>query len=213
MPAINTAELSTEVILYVGSSKKKKGINYSGLVPLGNAFITTEDVRISINDTPYAMFRAGTRVYAYSGFTYNFEEDTVILLTREVAPNLSIVWSKNCVNGGALDQNVESDIICSLDVKETTTSGSLEAYSLVYNDGNQDSSVVINIYANGSLVASSDSIELPRKESVNCYFKTSVVDQIPAGNAVHFTLTTTGSSVEVVGGLESPNIVQVSRIS
>jgi len=200
------------VVLYVGSKKLLKGVEYSGLIPLGNAFELTEDVSVSINRSPKAQFREGARIFSHSSFTYSFDADTIVLFSREAEPNLSIIWNSRCPQSLVLVQNVESGTVCSVQALETTTDGYIEASCYVGNTKTSSADYIIKIYVNSVLVETSAPIVVLKKSEHNIYLKHVLATPLQINDDATFTVEVNKSNNSILGG-QNASQIQITRIS
>ena len=198
--------------LVVGSGQLKKGIEYNGLVPYGNAFRTTEQVRVSINRTPFAVLPAHEDIYALGSFTYSFEEDTVLLFTRLVQSDLTIVWNSRCPQSVDLVKNTESAIICEVEIYEKTKTGTIECVSEIENDSDSNADYTIRISSGGTVLGTSALIRVDKKTTANVYFKYEIAAELQANSKVSFTLEVNQANNRVNGGA-NPSQIQVKRIT
>lgn len=139
--------------LIVGAKELKKGIEYSGLVPHGNAFRLTEKVRISINRSPFTFIPVHENIITVASFTYSLEEDTTILLTRVVTSGLNVTYLNECYNDQFIPKNTLSDEVCTLTTVEAFTTGRLYVTAQVENMDGQEAQVDVMTYKNGTLLS------------------------------------------------------------
>ncbi len=196
------------VTMYVGAMDMLKGIEYSGVIPNGNAFQVTEDIRISINRTPFAMFKFGDKVYANSLFTYSFEDNTTILLTRETQADLSIIWNKQCPFDVTLNQNTESADICSVTALEDITTGKVTALANILNANNQDADVIFRLKIDGVEIHQ-ETFTIPSNMTLQKATEVSISTPITANQVASFTLEADDDMT--VKGVESASQIQVTR--
>jgi len=187
-------------VLFVGSMSIEKGFPYQGIIPLGNAFRLTEDIRISINRGPLAHFPLGTDIINHPDFTYSFEKKTVVILSRVVTPDLTIVYENASVADVPLISGVESaSIVSVVNTEEIIANGGrLTAGSYVVSTSNQSRNITIRLYANSILVLT-DIVTLAANESKNVVADFNTVAVIPADATNYFTLEADGADCEIKG--------------
>jgi len=197
-------------ILKVGSKKVLKGVEYTGLVPYGNAIRATEVLGLSINRTPFANTVVGEDILTLSAFTYTFEADTIIWLTRVVQDDLHIVWHNACPSTVDLVQGVESATICSVTIAEDTAIGTVQCSANLFNDQNADENCTFKIYDDGVEIYSEAKIVV-KKSTVNIAIEHTITSTITSASVITFTLTADKDMI-VEGGV-LPSQIQVERIS
>ncbi len=197
-------------ILKVGSKKIQKGVEYTGLVPYGNAIRATEIVGLSINRTPMANTVVGEDILTLSAFTYSFEADTVIWLTRVVQDDLHILWHNKCPSTIDLVQNTESATICSVTTLENTATGKVAASANLFNDNNADEDCTFKIYDDGVEIYSEVKVVV-KKSTVNIAVEHTLTAAITSGSLITFTLEADKDMI-VEGGV-LPSQIQVERIT
>ena len=198
-------------VLMVGSENMKAGIEYSGLVPNGNAFRMTEDVRVSINRKPWVLLDMHEDIYVLSSITYSFERDTTILLTRVVQQDLSIIWNKQCPGDVSLDNGVESATVCSVTALETTTVGTIAYVVYIENARNQSANSIVRVYVDGVLTDTA-TYEIPSNETMQAGKQFDITTAINPAQVISFTVEAQSTNQTVRGSVVSSQ-VQVNRIS
>jgi len=197
-------------VLIVGSFEIKKGIEYSGFVPLGNAVRLTENVRVSINRTPFINVPLGMDLYTLVDFTYTFEEDTAIMLTRVVEDDLSTIWLHECKDEVSIYQDTETDICAVTTGTDDTNIGYVSGSAMLENTAFFSQDVIIRVYDDATLLYTvTKSVDGNTTESVAFGF--SVDDPILAISDVKFSLEP--STDMTVKGLQASSKIQVQRIS
>ncbi len=181
-------------------------------MPLGNTIILSEDVSISINRSPKALFKAGTKLYVHSEFTYLFDKDTIVVYARETQPDLSTVWNSKYAQTVVLSSGAESANICSVTAISDTATGTIEMFAFVHNDDNGDADYLIRMYVESTLVATSPVTTVAKDTSHNLYYEHEIATAITAGQGVSFTVEVDRNNNSVVGG-DTPSQIQVTRIT
>ena len=197
--------------LFVGSMSITNGIIYQGIIPKGNAFRITENIRLSINKGPFAALPLGIDILNHPDFTYVFENDTTVLLTRVVTPDLTIVYENACPNEVPLVASVESASICSVINTEEISSngGDFAAAAYVESASNQVRNITIRLYSNNVLLQSAV-IALAANESKNVVIDYATIAVITAGLTNHFTLEADGDNC-IVRGLSTPSRIRLEK--
>ena len=196
-------------VLIVGSADIKKGVEYSGIVPRGNAFMMTEKVRISVNRAPFAYLPVFTDIYTLTDFTYSSEKDTSILFTRIVEDNFTILYTNSCPSNVILLADTESNSICEVTVGDDTLTVNITIGAYIDHGNNQD--ITMRIYAGATLL---DTVtkSYRRNKKDNFVHTFAIASQIDADTVVSFTLEADGSDAEVFG-LEQSSIIQIEKLT
>ena len=197
--------------LIVGSANLKKGIEYNGFVPLGNAFRLTHPTKMSINRTPLVLIPAHEDIFALTAFTYSFEDDVVILLTRVVQDDLTIVWVHKCREVVALEDGIESDIICQVVAQEEVTVGRVTCVANIENDNSGDKDIIINAYVDDVLIGTITN-SLEKKRETQTVLEFDITTPINAQAVVSFKLEAQANNMTVQGG-NYPSQIQIQRLS
>ena len=195
--------------LLVGSFEAKRGIKYSGVVPQGNAIRLTEKVKISINNTPLAYMPRHEDIFTLPNFSYVMDRDTVILLTRIVNDDLSIIFDSKCPTTVALVKNAESAIICSVIVLEATATGTVTCQANIFNDNGQDKNVIIKAY-NGTTEIGTTTNQIEKRSEMQSVLHFEITSAIAKDDVISFKVEAKGNNMTIEGGNHA-SIVQVLR--
>lgn len=199
-------------VLFVGSFKINKGQEYTGIIPEGNAFrITEKGVLLSINHTPMAQYPVDFDIINYPTYTYSFNKDATILLTRTVNPDLTIIYEHDCPQTVALVANTESASICSVEnLEEILANGGIfSADARVINSANQSRNVIIRLYAGASLIYTAPSQVISDNTTQNFVAYFGIIDPILANTINSFTVEVDGSDCIVDG--TRPSIIRIEK--
>jgi len=150
-------------------------------------------------------------IFALSEFTYSFEADTTILLTRVVQEDLTIIWNASCPSDVDLGNGIESATICQVTAHEVTTTGTVSCLANIYNDNNGDEDVIFRAYSGGVEIGTTTNTILS-KETMQSTLHFEITAQIAALEVVSFTLEAQKDKMYVRGG-ESPSQIQIKRIT
>ena len=198
-------------LLIVGSMSAKKGIEYSGFVPLGNSFLPTEKVRLSVNRTPFATVFPKEPIYSDSNFTYSFEKDTTIFLTRSVQDDHSIIWNNKCLAVVQLAKDTESATICSVIAREAVTTGLITCVANILNDNGSDKEVIIKAYVDGTEVSTITN-ELEKRRETQTVLEFLITTPLTKNQVVSFKIEAKANNMIIEGG-NYPSQIQVKRTS
>jgi len=194
-------------VLLVGSTEVKKGVLYNGIVPGGNAVRLTEKVRVSINKSPFVSIPTHQDIITIPDYTYTFENDTAILLTRQINSDFDIIFTESCPTAINIPKNTTSADICSLTLPEDVTTGRVSVGCYVENMDNQEATVTIDVNVNGTSIGTrAVKVAKRTKASISAYLE---FDSKSSGDIVTFTLNP-NKELEVRGG-EVPARIQIEK--
>lgn len=176
--------------LVTGAKRLKAGVEYSSVGFKGNAIIMTEDVRISVNHSPMAMFFKGETVFAPLDYVFMFEHDTVIKASQEITPDFDVITNAQSSADVALTTLEILDIVTVSDPKEIT-SGSVAALCYVQSLSNQAQTVTLRIYGSvQGLIHTSIPVTIPANSlGTNVYTHVDVITPLvlAAGEIMSFS--------------------------
>ncbi len=195
--------------ILVGSFDVKKGVEYSGFVPYGNAFITTEKVKVSINRCPFAYINAKDTVITKIEFTYTFENDTSILFSRENDYDNTTIWNSKCSNNISLVKDTESEAICSLTTAEDVNTGNIICIANIVNDNDTDANITINLKI-GAMTVKSLSMNAVKNNSTQIVLKDILVGKVDIGSIITFSLKSDTDNI-YVDGIRYPSQIQITK--
>ena len=197
--------------LVVGSFDAKKGITYQGISHRGNAFRVLEEVSFSINNTPMIRLPQNEDILFKPGYTYELDRDTIILLTRVVAPNLEIIYEDHCPYDIALVAATESAVICTTSNTEDIPAGkgTFTTYVYVQNAVGTDSNITLRLYIDGVLESSSVTTA-PGQANTNVIYEYALPNLVSAGASFTFTAESSGNSCTVLGTVQ-PSYIRVEK--
>ncbi len=191
----------------VGTMNAKKGIVYSGLVPLGNAFRVDANVRVSVNYGGFVDFPRDTDVHVSTEFDYIFENDVGVLLTRIVQDDLSIEYENSNSLTMALNKDTESSAVVAVTVYGDMATVQIDA--ACYVSSNKNDTVTIRVYKNAStlLNATPKVWAETGEQNIAIQFDEATV---VTGDVFHYTIESDGNDSSILGNV-SPNIIRVTK--
>lgn len=202
--------------LYITSAEVKSGQEYSGLTGTANAFKLTEEVRISINRSPFALYPMDEKIFVSAQFSYSFEKDTVLLFSNEIEPDFYIRSTETNSNDIILTANTESSAVVTVtdvDGREIT-SGELAGLVHVENTANQDRDVTLRLYGSTLALITEATYEIPSNNTGTNMVIDYVVPNnapIPAGEAVYLTCEADGGDCTILGSHSASRITLVRK--
>ncbi len=208
MPTID----SSSAILYTGGGKVQAGVEYANLSGTGNSIVPSEAIGISINRCPFVTIPAFQAVLVASTYTYSFEKDTTLLYGNFVVPDFYITHVDYNTADIALDTNTETATICTVVDSHEVTNGEIAALVYVSSTSNQDESLVIRIYDDGTLIHTSQNIDVPSNvvgmNAVTSYEFSGI--SIAANSLITFTVEATDNDIAIIGS-NTPSQLKMVR--
>jgi len=194
--------------IIVGAYEAKKGELYQAVLTGGNAFRVMEDVRFSINKSPFAKVPVNEDIMTHPTVSYSPEQDTTVLLTRVPTPNMSVLHEGSCPTEFTLSAGVESASICNVSVSEEVTAGHITCASLIRVPTGTDVNITIKSYDDGVLYKTSTAVAHKNTDTIVVQYET-ISALIALGSVMSFTLTADAACT--VEGAIRPNGIQIEQ--
>jgi len=193
-------------VLIVSAFDVKKGIEYNGFVPNGNAFRPTENGRISINRSPFALLPQHIDILTSSSFTYTFEKDTSILLTLVVDGELNPIWNNKCSTVTLLPKDVQTDI-CSITTVDSLNIYKIECVALVRHIKKKN--IIMRVFVD-SVEVGTVTRKWINSDSESIGLSVDITSNIAIGKVIKFTLEAKDKDATVEGNI-SPSRIQITK--
>ena len=200
--------------LFTRAVEVNAGQEYVNIAGEGNAISPTENIRVSINRSPFAMIPAYQKVFISSTFTYVFEKNSTLLISNEIEPDFYVTLTEySALDVTLIKDTASADIVTLTNGDKEVTKGELTAFVNIDNDTNKNVDVVITI--NGSTLGEieiSSPIEIKKHTFGVNAITTHVIEgtTIPADEVITFTVTADNDDL-VIKGSDNPSILQLVR--